>query len=235
MDLYRKELDELMRFGANTSLNEGKNPKEYYDDPEVCKYQLVSICPHDLFANTKYDLGACPKLHDDIFKTVFLEDNNRHSNEEKYIIETISLFENMLLGVDNKVKMTQEKLSGPLKELEEKLGALEEEIKKLCIQVEQLGQEGKIDEVEICMSQIELLKKKEIEMKAAGNISSGLNSPQMKVCECCGALLVLNATEEKVKAHLEGKLHTGFMILRKELETLKKRSEDLRKEKERDD
>lgn len=27
--------------------------------PQVCKYFLVKFCPHDLFTNTKADLGPC--------------------------------------------------------------------------------------------------------------------------------------------------------------------------------
>ena len=62
MDLIRKELDELMGKSRNKT-------KEHYDDPEVqieltffyffkiCKFYLVSVCPFDFFANTKYDLG----------------------------------------------------------------------------------------------------------------------------------------------------------------------------------
>ena len=32
---------------------------------KVCRYYLVRFCPHDLFHNTKADLGACPNLHDE--------------------------------------------------------------------------------------------------------------------------------------------------------------------------
>ncbi|VDM72349.1 unnamed protein product, partial [Strongylus vulgaris] len=35
------------------------------EDPDICKYYIVGFCPHDMFVNTKADLGACPKVHDD--------------------------------------------------------------------------------------------------------------------------------------------------------------------------
>lgn len=38
---------------------------------QYCKYFLVKFCPHDLFVNTKADLGACPKVHDEEVKKLF--------------------------------------------------------------------------------------------------------------------------------------------------------------------
>lgn len=38
-------------------LQERLKKQEHFDDPDVCKYILVSFCPHDLFPNTKADLG----------------------------------------------------------------------------------------------------------------------------------------------------------------------------------
>lgn len=43
----------------------------------------------------------------------------------------------------------------------------------------------------------------------------------IKVCEVCGAMQAVNDTEKRIQTHFEGKLHTGFDILRKEFEKLK--------------
>ena len=40
-------------------------------DPKVCRSYLVGTCPHDLFTNTKQDLGPCPKVHIEPLKTEF--------------------------------------------------------------------------------------------------------------------------------------------------------------------
>jgi len=144
------------------------------------------------------------------------------------------LFESLLHGVDSKIKKAQQKLDQAYatteqpKELQEKLEAIDEEIKRLLTQVEALGDEGKIEESEACMTQIESLKKRKEEMKLTGDPNLGANSRQMKVCEICGAMQALNDTEKRSQAHFEGKLHTGFAILRRELEALKKRREDIR-------
>lgn len=58
---------------------------------QVCKYALVSFCPHELFPNTKFDMGPCEYRHDELFKKQFilLNDQDRNPYEKKYIDETI--------------------------------------------------------------------------------------------------------------------------------------------------
>jgi len=68
MEKIRAQMDELMGKDRNVPLNERNKKKEHYDDPDVCKYMLVSVCPHDLFPNTKQDLGLCTKRHDEFLK-----------------------------------------------------------------------------------------------------------------------------------------------------------------------
>ncbi len=65
MDQQRALLDELL--GKDRNLLPGeKKPKDLvYTDWEVCKYYACAFCPHDLFTNTKSDLGPCDKVHDD--------------------------------------------------------------------------------------------------------------------------------------------------------------------------
>ena len=66
----------------------------------MCKYFLVSVCPHDLFPNTKCDLGKCTKRHDGYFKRQFEEDPTRHNNELRYINDTLSLIDSLVSNID---------------------------------------------------------------------------------------------------------------------------------------
>ena len=43
----------------------------------------------------------------------------------------------------------------------------------------------------------------------------------MKVCEVCGALQSASDTDKRLTMHLEGKLHTGYLKIRKKLAELK--------------
>ena len=40
-------------------------------DPKVCRSYIVGTCPHDLFTNTKQDLGQCPKVHSEPLKSEY--------------------------------------------------------------------------------------------------------------------------------------------------------------------
>lgn len=40
-------------------------------DPKVCRSYIVGTCPHDLFTNTKQDLGPCPRVHAEALKVEY--------------------------------------------------------------------------------------------------------------------------------------------------------------------
>jgi len=58
--------DQLIGTGA-----QGRNSQLSITDPKVCRSYLVGACPHDLFTNTKQDLGPCPKVHSEGLKTEY--------------------------------------------------------------------------------------------------------------------------------------------------------------------
>ena len=62
MDDMREALDELMGRNRNQLNHTKARNAEHYSDRDVCKYNLVSFCPHDLFPNTKKDLGPYAKI-----------------------------------------------------------------------------------------------------------------------------------------------------------------------------
>jgi len=76
------------------------------------------MCPHQLFPNTRLDLGECAKKHDPYFKTMFDNDSIREENELKYVNETIckyivynlDMFESIIKPVDDKIKRSKQKL-----------------------------------------------------------------------------------------------------------------------------
>ncbi|KAF6140406.1 hypothetical protein GIB67_013175 [Kingdonia uniflora] len=69
MDAQRALLDELMGAARNLTDEEKKGFREVcWDDRDVCGSYMVRFCPHDLFVNTKSDLGPCPRIHDQKLK-----------------------------------------------------------------------------------------------------------------------------------------------------------------------
>jgi hypothetical protein len=59
VDAFRNMLDELMGKERDVPLGKRQNKPLEFDDPAVCKYELVALCPNRLFRNTKSDLGEC--------------------------------------------------------------------------------------------------------------------------------------------------------------------------------
>lgn len=64
----RKLLEQLM---GNTS--QSSRSQVSLTDPKACRSYIVGTCPHDLFTNTKQDLGQCPKIHNEALKTEYEE------------------------------------------------------------------------------------------------------------------------------------------------------------------
>ncbi|KAL9126304.1 MAG: hypothetical protein Q9217_004630, partial [Psora testacea] len=62
----RKLLEQLMGAGASS-----RHAQLSLTDPKVCRSYLVGTCPHDLFTNTKQDLGPCPKVHSEPMKSEY--------------------------------------------------------------------------------------------------------------------------------------------------------------------
>ena len=54
--------------GRDRNMAPGEKKGINWDDKRVCKYFLCGICPHELFTNTKSDLGPCKMIHDDELK-----------------------------------------------------------------------------------------------------------------------------------------------------------------------
>jgi hypothetical protein len=50
-------LDELMGKERDVPLGKRQNKALQFDDKDICKYELVALCPNRLFRNTKSDLG----------------------------------------------------------------------------------------------------------------------------------------------------------------------------------
>ena len=73
---------------------------------QICKFNLLSFCPNDLFPNTKADIGPCEKRHDDFLKEQFINSNDaeKESFERKYEAELIEQLTRMVAQVDSKIK-----------------------------------------------------------------------------------------------------------------------------------
>ena len=51
---------------------------------KICKFNLLSFCPNDLFPNTKADIGPCTLRHEDYLKEQYLNDPDLQRFERRY-------------------------------------------------------------------------------------------------------------------------------------------------------
>ena len=200
----------------------------------MCKYYLVSVCPHDFFPNTKYDMKPCRRRHDDFFKTQFDNDQSTDKiyDHQDFLDETLKIFEDQISRVDSKVKKIKHKHENKLyrgeisQEFQEKVDLIDLEIKRLIREGETLAEKGDIPQMELRMDEVEKrLADKDAILSIAENPM--LAEKQMKLCEVCGAMQAINDMEKRNLSHLDGKLHVGFAKLRNEVSNMKKQYESV--------
>ncbi|KAL2555978.1 LUC7 N-terminus domain-containing protein [Forsythia ovata] len=243
MDAQRALLDELMGTARNLTEEERKGYKEIrWDDKEVCGFYMVRFCPHDLFVNTRSDLGVCLRIHDPKLKESFEKSPRHDSYVPKFEAELAHFCEKLVSDLDRRVKRGQERLE---QEVEvppplplsagksEQLSVLEEKIKNLLEQVESLGETGKVDEAEALMRKVDTLNAEKTALTQQPQQDKLLMIAQekkMALCEICGSFLVANDAAERTQSHVTGKQHMGYGMVRDFLSEYKSAKEKAREE-----
>jgi len=241
MDATRALLDELMGNDRDIHPSEKKRKDLKFDDAEICKYYICSFCPHELFTNTKSDLGPCPKIHYDVCKQEWqiFDKKYRYSFEGDFI----RFLERLINDLDRRIKRGHERLDHqddepnmPVTvENKEKIESINQRCDEIVKQIEELGEEGRVEEANALMKTLEGLKQ-EKEALLRSNEVKAISSQErrMRVCEICGAFLVIGDTEKRTASHLEGKQHQGYHLIRETLKDYYKRKEDERRQRRTD-
>merc|ERR1712165_604181 len=102
-------LDELMGRNRNVAPDDKKHQTHWSDDPEVCRLYIVEFCPHELFTNTKADLGPCEKIHDEELKTKFKTEATG-SKKGYYEDDFLRFCQRMLQDLNSRIKKAKERL-----------------------------------------------------------------------------------------------------------------------------
>ncbi|URE21949.1 hypothetical protein MUK42_10700 [Musa troglodytarum] len=242
MDAQRALLDELMGAARNLTEEQKKRYKEIrWDDKEVCGAYMVRFCPHDLFVNTKSDLGACPKIHDPKLKESFEKSPRHDAYVPRFEAELAQFCEKLVMDLDRKVKRGRDRLAQEVDatptpvpvEKSEQLSVLEEKIKKLLEQIETLGESGKVDEAEALMRKVDMLNAEKTALTQQSANDKAMMLPQekkMALCEICGSFLVANDAAERTQTHVSGKQHIGYGMVRDYLSEFKAAKEKAKEE-----
>jgi len=239
-------LDELMGKGRNAA--KGEKVHQYrFDDPNVCKFMLVDYCPHDLFVNTRQDLGPCDKVHE-----ISLQQEYRKSSRYGklgYEEEFERFLKSLLSDVERRIKRGQDRLrltqgdsnidNDPINTKNETSNIIKQLTEKITAHVlksEELGNACRIDEAQQILNECETMReeKKKLEMQLAEEQTNAEMMKAMEVCTVCGSFLIVGDAQSRLDEHINGKQHVGYAKIRSTLDELAQRkTQQLEKERAR--
>lgn len=225
MDDARALLNSLM--GADR--DEKTQRVRTFRDGDFCRSFLLGLCPHDLFKNTKVDLGPCDKEHNEHIKSIFEADADRSFYKRKWRRNLQNKLTAVLSGVDRRISMNQSRVArerdgggiGTTEEAKQQMADLKQQSSEKLKQAEEAADAGKFEESRALMAdseaanrQLEDLGQKRFE-----------KYKKEEICEICG--LIIDAQEaEDMKTgrgwHSNGKQHLGYKMIRERLKELER-------------
>ncbi|OTF72679.1 luc7-like protein, partial [Euroglyphus maynei] len=207
----------------------------------VCKHFLVKFCPNSLFINTKADIGPCSLVHDDYLKREY-QSNASKQEKRQYEDDFIRFCQAQLNDVEKKIKRAKQRLEMSQiekmnlagnytlnEEHQERIREITEKIEKLLEEIQNLGCEGKVEEAQILMKEVDQLKEERAHIKRDNQSGHWIQKKaeigvaqekQMEVCDVCGAFLIVNDVQQRVDDHLMGKQHVGYGKLKNALDEI---------------
>lgn len=175
MEEQRALLDALM--GRN---RDGDRPEEDISDfrhSRVCKAFLCGLCPHELFQNTRVDLGACPLLHLPALKAAY----EAAGEDFGYELALETELGKFLAEADRKIRRAQKRLeeqdgARPVSLLDAEDAAevkqMSDEIQKITRQAEEAGGAGDADAAAALMDKVQELKRRRADAQADAMIKT---------------------------------------------------------------
>lgn len=246
MDEQRALLDQLM--GMNRDGDREETILTDFRDDRVCKHYLAGLCIHDLFQNTKMDLGECAKYHIpelkeayDLCKKDYRYERSLEQELLKYhrdIQRKIHQAQQRLDVQDSKEDNNNDPVSSAtdsavnMKTAE--LLEITAEIQEAIEQVEILGLDGEVFKALEFIQKVDELKVKQMNVQSQINLAGGSTRPgsagdaqssvnqKLRVCDVCGSFLSIFDSDRRLADHFGGKLHLGYLQIRKKIEEIRK-------------
>lgn len=226
MDEQRMLLDSLMGINRN---NDRKNEVILdFRDERVCKFYLVGMCPHEMFLNTKQDMGPCKCIHSEDLKMKFEKSKDISIFDAKIERDFLSRINAIDATIKrSRIRLEEEKaLNSNNPENNPEVLKIIAEIQRHLEDCEISGNEGNIDLALELMAKIDILNTEKI--AAIANINEQLNAikqkqstdthKKLRVCDVCGSLLSILDSDKRLADHFMGKQHIGFQTMRDVIE-----------------
>lgn len=196
----------------------------HFTDAKVCRNFLCGTCPHDLFSNTKVDLGPCPKSHTARLKDEFKASaakGDRYPQFEAEYEDNIRIF---MADIDRKIAANKRRIDQTPEEtakftnLMHDISEIETAMNAAMAEVERLGEEGEVEASLQELAKAEALKQEKAERERDLQVlsdSAGASGHQkLRVCDVCGAYLSILDSDRRLADHFGGRMHLGYLRLR---------------------
>ncbi|OOO04645.1 LUC7-related [Aspergillus oryzae] len=232
----RKLLEQLM--GADQLMGTGapsRNAQLSITDPKVCRSYLVGTCPHDLFTNTKQDLGPCPKVHSEGLKTEYETASAAEKAKWGFDFDYMRDMQKYIDDCDRRIDSAQRRLEKTPDEIRQTNNLLKQisdytkTINGGLLEISVLGETGSVAQAYNGLHKIRTAKHQketcERELKNLQDTSGPSGHQKLQVCDVCGAYLSRLDNDRRLADHFFGKMHMGYSDMRK---TFKKLSEELK-------
>jgi LUC7 N_terminus len=229
----RKLLEQLMgdQFSGSAS---ARNANLTLTDPKICRSYLVGTCPHDLFTNTKQDLGPCPKVHSENLK---IEYDGLSAAEKSKLGFEYDYMRDMQKYIDEcnrRIDAAQRRLEKTPDEIRQTnallktISDLSKTINTGLLEVSILGETGAVGLASMEFHKVRVAKQAreqaERDLKALSDTSGPSGHQKLQVCDVCGAYLSRLDNDRRLADHFYGKMHLGYAQMRKTYEALQKES-----------
>ena len=230
-----------------------RNAQLSITDPKVCRSYLVGTCPHDLFTNTKQDLGPCPKVHSEGLKTEYETASAAEKAKWGFDFDYMRDMQKYIDDCDRRIDSAQRRLEKTPDEIRQtnnlvriasspselKLVAKNHQLKQISdytktingglLEISVLGETGSVAQAYNELHKIRTAKHQketcERELKNLQDTSGPSGHQKLQVCDVCGAYLSRLDNDRRLADHFFGKMHMGYSDMRK---TFKKLSEELK-------
>lgn len=229
----RRLLEQLMGESALASVPAPRSQLAI-TDPKLCRSYLCGTCPHDLFTNTKQDIGPCPKVHSESHRTEYQDASAEQKRKWAFEYDYLRDMGKYVGECDRRIEGAQRRLE-----------KTPDEIRKTNALVSQIGDAGAtmaalLEEMQVlCSPEVasvnlaasEFYKLRTLhhtraqlqgELRAISDTSGPSGHQKLQVCDVCGAYLSRLDNDRRLADHFYGKMHLGYAQMRKTYDALQK-------------
>lgn len=215
--IQRKQLEQLM----------GSSDKPLdLTSPNVCIPYCVEFCVHDLFANTKLNLGPCDRIHSELLRMKYASSGPIYAYEMEFRKQLLSVIKECDKRVRHGLRRPDltEQEKEKLNELYQKYREDSETLHLLEDEIDLAAKSGRISNAVRELTALSEAQKASEESKA--KLDARLNQldpsshQKLQPCRICGSFLSSLDSDARLANHFVGKLHQGYVQVRSSLKRI---------------